>query len=98
MNAALGLFLLTDLIYRALLGIVRHFLGRSFAFGRPFQVFAADLPASSVALRHAAREASLGLITCPFLFAFCAHVLEPAFASGFVGVGTEQADTSHYGK
>ena len=75
MNAAFGVFLLTDLVYRAVLGIVRNFLCRPFAFGRLFQVFAPDLAANRSALRHAVREASLGLITCPSLFAFCAHVL-----------------------
>ena len=75
MNAALGVFLLTDLIYRAVLGIVCRFLSRPFAFGRLFQVFAPDLAANRSALRHAVRGASLGLITCPSPYAFCAHVL-----------------------
>ena len=35
-HAALGVFLLTDLIYHAVLSIVRHFLGRPLAFGRLF--------------------------------------------------------------
>ena len=98
MHAALGVFLLTDLIYHAVLSIVRHFLGRPLAFGRLFQGFAPDLAANRGALRHSVRGASLGLIACPFPFAFCAHVLPPAFASEFVGAGTEQADTSHCGK
>jgi len=74
-NAALGVFLLTDLIYRAVLGIVCRFLGLPFAFGRLFQVFAPDLAANRSALRHAVREANLGLITCSSPYAFCAHVL-----------------------
>ena len=39
MIAASGVFLLRDLIYHAVLRIVSHFLSRSFAFGRLFQVF-----------------------------------------------------------
>ena len=51
MNAALGAFLLTDLVYRAVLGIVLHFLGRLFAFERLFQAFVPDLAANRSALR-----------------------------------------------
>ena len=98
MNAALGVFLLTDLIYHAVLSIVGYFLSRPLTFGLLSQVFAPDLAANRSALRHKVREASLGLITFPFPFAFCAHVLEPAFASGFVGAGIEQADINHYRK
>ena len=98
MHSVLVIFLLNDPMYHAVLSIARHFLGRPLAFGRLFQVFAPDLAANRGALRDSVRGVSLGLITCPFPFAFCAHVLAPACASGFVGAGTEQADTSHYDK
>ncbi len=39
MIAASGVFLLRDLIYHAVFGIVSHFLSRPSAFGRIFQVF-----------------------------------------------------------
>ena len=39
MIAALGVFLLRDLIYHGVIRIVSHFLSPSFAFGRPFQIF-----------------------------------------------------------
>ena len=98
MNAASGIFLLGDLIYHAVLGIVSHFLGRPFAFWCPIQVFAPGLTTNRGALQHTVRGVSLGLVARPFTFALCAHVFAPAFASGFVGTGTEQAYAGHYGK
>jgi hypothetical protein len=44
------------------------------------------------------RGVSLGLFARPFTFALCAHVFAPAFASGFVGTGTEQTYAGDYGK
>ena len=39
MNVASGVFLLTDLIYHAVLGMVRYFLGRPFPFAFCAHVF-----------------------------------------------------------
>ena len=98
MNAASGIFLLGDLIYHAVLGIVSHFLSRLFSLGRLLQVVAPGFSANCGALQHAVRGVSLGFVACPFPFAFCAHYFSPALASRFVGTGTEQAAASHYGK
>ena len=44
MIAALGVFLLRDLIYHGVIRIISHFLSPSFAFGRPFQIFLFTTP------------------------------------------------------
>ena len=87
-----------DLIYHAVLGIVSHFLSRPFSFGRLLQDVAPGFSANCGALQHAMRGVSLGLVARPLTFALCAHVFAPAFASRFVGTGTEQAYAGHYGK
>ena len=98
MIAASEVFLLGDLIYHAVLGIVSHFLSCPFSFRRLLQVVAPGLAANCGALQHAMRGVSLGFVARPFPFALGAHVFAPALASRFVGTGTEQADASHYGK
>ena len=98
MIAASGVFLLRGLIYQAVLRIVSHFLGRPFAFGRPFQVSALGLTTNCGALQHIMRGESLGLVACPLIFLVCAHVFGPAFAAGFVGTSSDQAYAGHYGK
>ena len=98
MIAASGVFLLGDLIYHAVIGIVRHFRSRPFSFARLFQVFAPGLTANCGACQHTLRSISLGLVACLFPFALCDHVFSLAFTSRFVGTETEQADASHYGK
>lgn len=98
MTAASGVFLLAEPVYHAVLGIVSHFLGRPFPFGRLFEVVAPGLAANRGALQHSVRGVSFGLITCPFPFALCAHVLAPTCASWFVAAGAKQAKAGHYGK
>ena len=98
MIAALGVFLLGDLIYHAVLGMVSHLLSRPFSFGRLLQVVARGLAANWGALQHTVCGVSLGFVACLFPFALCARVFAPALASRFVGTGTEQAVASHYGK
>ena len=98
MIAASGVFLLRGLIYHTVLRIVSHFLGCSFAFGRPFHVFALGLTANCGALQHIMRGESLGLFACSLTVALCAHVFGLAFAVGFVGTSSDQAYAGHYGK
>ena len=98
MIAASGVFLLGDLIYHAVIGIVSYFPNRPFSYGRPFQVVAPGLTANCGARRHTLCSVSLGFVACLFPFALCDHVFSLAFASRFVGTETEQADASHYGK
>ena len=50
MNAASGIFLLGDLVYHAVLGIVGHFLSHPFSLRRLFQVVAPGLVANCGAL------------------------------------------------
>ena len=98
MNAASGVFLLGDLVYHAVLGIVSHFLNRQFSFWRLFQVVAPRPAANCGALQYTVCGVSLGFIACLFPFALCAPILAPAFVSGFVGTGTEQANVSCHTK
>ena len=98
MIAASGVFLLGDLIYHAVIGIVSHFLGRPSSFGRLSQVFAPGLNANCGACQNTLRSISLGLVACLFPLALCDHVYSLAFVYRFVGTETEQADASHHGK
>ena len=70
MIAALGVFLLGDLIYHAVLGMVSHLLSRPFSFGRLLQVFAPGPAANCGALQHAVCGVSLGFVACPFPLLF----------------------------
>ena len=98
MIAAAGAFLLRDLIYHPVLGLVSHFPSRPPSFERLFQVLALCLAANCGALPHTVRCESLGFIAWLFPFALCTRVFASALASRLADTGTEPADASYYGK
>ena len=77
-------------------GVVSHLLRRPFAFWRLVQIVAPGLTADGGALEYAMFCVGLCLLTSPFAFAFGAHGVTPALATGLVRAPLQEE--AGYGK